>query len=598
MVVPQFESVGIVGDNAKLVAEIASLFTRPKRYLPVLDGPRMTRPDWTNEVIVRANALTFAKCHHAIFADLSVEAVTKLGSNRRRDSWTAVKSVEEAVVALKGIVKAPTDTALWGRDNLAIGLLTAKRSKKILRIVENSAPTTNFLAGGKHFLIACEAGDDLASIAACNLAFATNASLLMLPQMPREDHAAWLEDIYSIESKGDVTGEFSAIQNRVRAWLPKFEFNDYKQILFVTRDFPWGIAFPQRPTTHMFNYPDFGRSVVESIWASQDTSRSARNALLLNPHQVGAGEIEKIRKALVKNKTLVRVQAGPRATVNIVDTLMAVLPTDIIVISTHAGDAKGERITYEYKDSERIPRRLVVDSAVGFSYNPKIDKVQVQEFERFHELDGVDWTDSAAKAKMYVGTAIRSWVELGNVAERNKYKTASISIPRVIGSMGLQMHDHIWFAMVQGFAPSCAPVVLNNACSSWHELGQRFLYAGARAYIGALFPVTNAEAEDLGAALFEKQLSMPLPLALWSSQNNVYGRSARRPYAMLGLPFCSIQPNRVDSIKYLTRAYRDGLVQYEEKAKNSPYPDVKENSQRFAEFLREDWKAFTRAMQS
>ena len=55
--IPQFETVAIVGDKPSLVAEIASLFTRPRRYLPVLDGPRMARADWDNEVIRRSNAL-------------------------------------------------------------------------------------------------------------------------------------------------------------------------------------------------------------------------------------------------------------------------------------------------------------------------------------------------------------------------------------------------------------------------------------------------------------------------------------------------------------------------------------------------------------
>jgi hypothetical protein len=190
------------------------------------------------------------------------------------------------------------------------------------------------------------------------------------------------------------------------------------------------------------------------------------------------------------------------------------LPFDIVVISTHTGDVSGERVTYEFKDSEGLSRRLVIDHAVGFGYDPKTDKVLVQQFERFHELDGVNWTDRAAKENLYVGAAITSWVALGDVLERNKYKVTAEKIQRVIGSMALQMHDDLWFPMLHAFSPSCSPAITNNGCSSWHQLSKRFAFAGARAYVGALFPITEAEAQEVGISIFRKHLGVSLPTAL------------------------------------------------------------------------------------
>lgn len=40
---------------------------------------------------------------------------------------------------------------------------------------------------------------------------------------------------------------------------------------------------------------------------------------------------------------------------------------------------------------------------------PLSDKVFVERLSRFHQLDGVEWTDTAAKAKLYVGSAINAW---------------------------------------------------------------------------------------------------------------------------------------------------------------------------------------------
>ena len=590
--IPPIEKVAIVGDKPRLVAEIASLFTRPRRYLPVIDGPRMTRSDWSNEVSRRFNALLRAQSRRVVLADLPVDQTQHLSRDWPDGTFISVTSAKEAEEALKGWVKGPSEKMAWGSDNLGVGLLLARRSKKYLQTASGVSPTTSSICGGAHLLIACEAGDELAQITASNLAFATDAAFLVLPELTDEERDEWLEEIYAIGSGGDGSGRFAVICKRVRQRLPDFEFEKFKQVLFVTNGFPWGIAVPESATTHMFSYPDFGRSVVEGIWASCHPSGGARNALLIHPQQVAGSEIESIGESLSKNGTLVRVQAGPQATVHKVRMLIETLPFDIIVLSTHAGDIPGERATYEFKDSEDISRRLVIDHAVGLGYDQKTDKVLVQQFERFHELDGVDWTDSTAKAKLYVGTAIRSWLALGDILERQKYKVASEKVPRVIGSMGLQMHDHIWIPMIHGFSPSCSPVVINNGCSSWHRLSMTFTFAGARAYVGTLFPVTEVEAQEVGGSIFQKQLGASLPTALWASQNGVYGRQDRRPYAMVGLPFCSIRPNTINSVAYVAKEYRKAIAVYTRMAEDSPFVEIKENAQRFKEFLLEDWQAF------
>ena len=134
------------------------------------------------------------------------------------------------------------------------------------------------------------------------------------------------------------------------------------------------------------------------------------------------------------------------------------------------------------------------------------------------------------------------------------------------------MHDHIWIPMIQGFPPSCSPMVINNGCSSWHELSKRFTFAGARAYVGTLFPVTEAEAQEVGALIFKQEFGVFMPTSLWASQNAVYGNRDRRPYAMVGLPFCSIQPNTINSVSYLEKEYRKAIAEYRAKGGNKPIP--------------------------
>lgn len=596
---PDFENVAIVGDRAAPLAEIASWFRRDRRYLPMLDGPRMARQDWTNEVFRRSSALGLIHPKRVILFDLSDGAARHLTEGENPAVFVRVTSVAETEVALRGWVRPPPRVLHWGRSNLGIGLMLARRAGQALRVDEllPSPEHDTFIPGGRHLLIACEDGDELAQVIASNLAYAMGAAFLVFPRLADAERKEWQEALYTVGSDGaDATREMLEIRERSRARLAEVPYSRYTEIAFVTHGFPWGVAVPERPTTHLYSHPDFGRCLIEGLWASADNARSARTALLVEPGQVDGSEMGDISRSLGRNNTLVRPLEGRAANVNTVDVLVQTLPFDIIVFSTHAGDSSGTRVTYAYTDSEGIARRLVVDHAVGFGYDPVADQFRVEQHERYYELDGVLWSDEVAKAAMYVGAAIISWMALGNIIERNKYKVAEEPIPRVAGSMGMKMGDNVWFAAMHGMAPGCFPIVVCNACSSWHELSLRFIYAGARAYIGALFPVLGVEAQEIARQLFGAQLGTPLPLALWNAQNAVYGSRGRHPYVVFGLPICAIRPNQVNSVRFMRHAYRSAIASYQakyvENNREGGYPDVRENALRYSEYLQFDFEGF------
>jgi len=594
--IPSFESVAIVSDEPRLAAEIASLFKRPRHYLAVIDGPRMTRPDANNEVIRRKNALALARPRRIILAGLHHTSASAIAEGWDENIVTRVDSIGDAVDILKGWVKRPKAKMEWGCNNLGIGLLLARRAKVELMTSTEPSPVITFVSGGKHLLIVCESGEDLAEISSSCLAFSTNAALLIIPKQEQEERDVWLDELYSIANEGDVSSRFSVIRDRARDKLGSFQFDHFKQILFVTSGFPWGISVPECITSHMYNYPDFGRCMVTCLWATQDHKRSARNALMIDPQKVISSEIRVIEKLLKKNGTLVRLLSGPQAKVFRVSTLVDTLPFDIIAISTHAGDAQGQRSTYEYVDKEDIKRCLVVDEAIGFSYDPMTDKFGIQQYEHFQELDGVNWNDRSAKADLYIGSAIESWVALGDLLERDKYKVSTEAISRVVGSMALQMYDHLWMPMLHGLPPGAAPLIFNNACSSWHKLGNRFMFAGARGYIGTLFPVTDSEAQEIGRLFFKTHPNSNSPQVLWRSQNMVYGNQVRRPYAMFGLPWCTVRPNTTKSVTYMMGQYRNAIDEFSAMLESSSKKDTKENCQRYLDFIKEDFKAFVKHM--
>jgi hypothetical protein len=96
------------------------------------------------------------------------------------------------------------------------------------------------------------------------------------------------------------------------------------------------------------------------------------------------------------------------------------------------------------------------------------------------------------------------------------------------------MYDGSYLAALHSIANNKSPIVINNACCSWHNLAKRFTFAGTRAYIGTLIDVSDIEDQEVAGQLFGKQFGEPLGVALWQAQNRVYGVGNRHPYILVG----------------------------------------------------------------
>jgi hypothetical protein len=118
------------------------------------------------------------------------------------------------------------------------------------------------------------------------------------------------------------------------------------------------------------------------------------------------------------------------------------------------------------------------------------------------------------------------------------------------------------------------------------------MFAGARGYLGCLVPILGPEAEAIAQGVFKRYLGLPLPVALWNSQRDMYGDSPRRPYVLVGLPCLSIRTNSKDSVAFLEQAYRNGISHWSGVAKNSSREEARKHARRNADFLARDRKDF------
>ena len=549
-----------MSDDAELAARLSCILSRRGHYLPVLDGPRMGRPDNDNEAVRRNNAIARAGVRKVTLGNLDPDQDAAMRALLPAGS---VGSVTAEDVAQFYQAEPDRPKLRWGRSQIGVGLLEALRSGRAIHFADDPSPVVP-LTEAKH-LVVCEAGEDLSEVIAANYAFALDADLVVIPEVAKATAEAITEELYSLYDRRDVGAAhaFAHLAGRVRDLCPGFDAPEGGSMTFFTSHVPFGLAFPEVPTTHLRTYPDLGVAVLNGLASEQGDRAGVRCAVLIDPGRTPALEIEAAAASLAKRQVFVRAYPGPTANVRAVTDLVELFPYDLLLFATHCGDADGYRFTYEFADSSGRDRRLVVDIALGIGRTDNPDILEVMQFQRFHELDGVDWRDPAKANKIEVGTAIRDWLELTKEPNPLEPVTKEL-IPRVLGSAVLQVYDNHYLAMPRTLADHGSPIVFNNACASWHELANRFMFAGARAYIGTLYPVTGAEAAEVAKHTIEHHNGQALAHALWDAQNSVYGGGGgRRPYVIVGVYPQRLRVTPDDVPAYILRRLKASLASWD-----------------------------------
>jgi len=558
---PEITSSIVIADDAELAAICSSYLIEKSNYLAVLDGPRMTRDDREAEVIRRHNVVARIQPTRVILAGLPEESVFQFSKRFPASLITKIDSKEDALVEFGALKANDCPKLVWGTKNIGIGLLEALRANAAISFVKGAECSSELPTKSGHLVI-CEAGEPVSEVIAANYAYALRAGLKIIPKVAKTVSEEILEGFYSLYDQTNSTMSPSKyldeLRMRIRGLCGPIDMSGVSSLTFISKEIPYGFAFSEVPSTHLFTYPDLGLSVANGFVAEQRGSRGTNVSVLVDPEQTPAPEVETISKRMIEKKALVRGYSGKAVTVARIADLVELFPYNLLFFATHCGDAPGFRWTYEYSDSSQLTRRLVVDIALGVGGSNEKDLLNVTEYQRFHELDGVDWRDPEKSNKVEVGTAISDFIELRRTDDDFK-PIKKEDLDRVLGSAALKMADNNYIPVFSSVASNGTPIIINNACSSWQNLASRFVFAGCRCYVGTLFPVSTVEANEVMTNIFGKQWGKSIPHAIWSAQNAVYGDSQRRPYIVTGV-FCSkLRITREDVPLHLLNEFNNGL---------------------------------------
>jgi hypothetical protein len=536
---PPISEIFVFADDAKLAAQLSCVLARPGVYLPVCDGPRLQRPDRDAEIIRRHNAAARARTNTACMAgvsDESFEAMRESLNQHRQVPCHRISSSSDLSALPIPTRRRDPEPLRWGTERIGIGMLKALRTSQDIIFDAQSSPNESVPSKRGH-LVVCEEGEELAQVIAANYAFALDAGLTLIPEVNKEAADALLEFFYTMYDPGSGLSPRQA-QEHLRQELLKLcggiSVPAGGSITFVGQ-LPFGFAYPEHPSTHLFDYPDLGICIVNGFAAEQPNEPGTGVVVLVDPGTTPAPEIRAAIDLLRPRRAFIRIYQDRAANVRHVSEMIDHFPYDFLIIATHCGDSSGYRWTYEFKDSEGRDRIVVVDIAVGFAHTDDPEVLSVTQFMRYISVDGVDWNNPQEKAKLHVGTAMWDFMNLIRSGPNELKPVKRETVPRVVGSSAMMMADGNYIVMPRSLADEGTPIIINNACLSWHQLAGTFMFANARAYVGTLFPITPSEAAAVVVRMLDKHWQKPLAAALWAAQRDVYGTNIRRPYVVTGV---------------------------------------------------------------
>lgn len=595
--VPTLERCVCIGNDVALVAEISSLFRARRTYFPVFPAPRLTRDDWTNEVIRLNNAVARVSPEQIIYAGLGPEVKAALAPYFPQSKIIEIASSDDITQRFPHLLAGRAGSTHCGPHNIASALLKAKRANKRLHPLATSQEQgdRDVLDSPTGHILVCEARSDVVQVIAANYAYAIGASLLFIeepsPSAVDEINEA-LYSVYGNDSLLPMPTQVQALKARIRTLLPDLNTQMGSAITFITGGVPYGLAVSDMPTAHLIAYPDLGISLVSSIYAEHQFA-GVRVAVLIEPGDMAASEIDFIAQVLARRHAFIRLLVGNTARVYDARRSIEVYPYDLLVISCHASEVEGWRHTYQFTDSEGIDRSLVVEVAAGFGLKPGTDMFHVTEHMRFISLDGVPWDDEEKKKQLYVGRAIRDFIDM-----REQLRPTQIrDVKRVRGAMALGMSDGNLFLGLHTVADGNSPIILCNACGSWHQLAKMLIFGGARAYVGTLFDVTSAEACVFAERLFGRHIDEPLAFAVWQAQREVYDAD-RRPYLVVGPHFTHFRDCKTHAVRYLARRLAFGLRRWEQKRAATTDPELVQNIDERMGWVKEELSVLVRQYKS
>lgn len=327
--VPTVLPLLVIGDDFRLLAQAATILARKHAYLPLLEGPRVQRPDADAEVIRRNNAAVRIQPRQIIFSGLPQSTCDLFSGLFPSTRTQRITTVDELRACHRNSHARTGNPVVWGNTNVGLGLLRALRARREIVFHKDAKSPRDAVASESGHIVVCEDDSETAQVIAANYAYSLGAGLSLIPTFPKEDADDILERFYTLyETRTQSpTLLLDDLKCRLRAHVGDLQFPSGGSLTFVTQKLPWGFAFPERPCTHLFSYPDLGISIINGITAEQPHSSGIGVAAFVDPGAVDSAEVNAAVARLTSSGVFSIGLRSRAATVDRVARMIELFPT-------------------------------------------------------------------------------------------------------------------------------------------------------------------------------------------------------------------------------------------------------------------------------
>lgn len=352
----RFSKTVIVAGDADLAEEACALLRKQGIYLPVIEAPMVRLVEYgvfANDCVRVANAVRALKPKSLLFLRVCAEVVSEF-HRRFPDLEPIVLDALEGSAFVKSVKH--NNTPIHYQDLLVHHELDYASN-----------------------LFVVEGVFGLSHVIAANLAVLHGGRILPIVSVSKSEGET-LKTQFHVWSNNPHEQRIEAkefILRFAKARLPKELLNSsvVESISFVTSGFPYGILPFPCPTTHYFEFPLLGLSVLSGMLKSQDMFRCPV-AVLIDPNLVGESEFQTLRQSLGSAGYHLRAAFGNQATAQDATYLCDHLPSDLIFFSTHCGEVKGRRVVEKFPDRNGQPHVICYDLAVSAYPAPGSDRIE------------------------------------------------------------------------------------------------------------------------------------------------------------------------------------------------------------------------------
>ena len=513
----------IVTDDVRMGAAISSKFIERGGYVTVLEGPRLRRPDYTNEVIRLVNIINRISPTMIMYAKQPTRA-SKLVNTYLNIPFVHINNP-------KDLDKLEINYEPW-KDGELEGIA------KILHTTHHS-PSKEKLA------VLCDNNKDIVSVIAANYAIAHGADYFPIatPDKFSEEVIERLNDISSIGDHAIRRIDVGSLSEEIRAFIPQEILdNQYDKILFVTDGVPYSLALPDRVVvcSDIINFgQNIAHNLFDHLW-SRSVKGGVTGLFVANTSMSTDREDELVAEALLKAKGFSKTVYGKDT--RITEWEITTLPYDFLYIATHGNQIQGVENTYSITGQDKQTHLVVTKEGIGSA-----SRVVFIESIDGHVRGSSDW--SVRDANIW-GWFIKKHIMTKKMPDPTSSTSTSLRMRQLFlgddkepGMMSPVSFDRL--------ASAQRPLVMVSACGSWTDLSRRFMYAGATAYIGTLWPITDSTAIKFAEAFFPKLFDMDLLDAFTQSKQSLANDLDRLTYAISG----SFESMHDPGASYSTNAY-------------------------------------------